>query len=113
MKFATFHTEIFDKICSKIITNKSCQNYVPNPGLFFVYFRPFLITISTIQSEKTADGVLGIQTRGNRMVDADKTTELWRPPNHIFYLRIRMVLRKRSLDVCLVLRAVHHLHCAP
>ena len=26
------------------------------------------------------DGVLGIQTRGRRMVGADKTAELWRPP---------------------------------
>ena len=30
--------------------------------------------------EKSVDGKLGIQTRGHRMVDADKTTELWRPP---------------------------------
>ena len=44
----------------------------------FVYFRSFLITIS-IQIEKCVDGVLGIQTRGRRMVDADETTELWRP----------------------------------
>ena len=46
----------------------------------FVYFRPFLITIS-IQIEKSIDGVLGIQTRGRRMVGTDKTTELWRPPH--------------------------------
>ena len=43
----------------------------------FVYFRHFLITISII--EKSIDGVLGI-TRGCRMVGADETTELWRPP---------------------------------
>ena len=46
----------------------------------FVYFRPFFITISLIQTEKSVDGVLGIQTRGPRMVGADITTELWRPP---------------------------------
>ena len=46
----------------------------------FVYFRSFLVTIST-QIEKSIDGVLGIRTRGCRMVGADKTTELWR---HIF-----------------------------
>ena len=46
----------------------------------FVYFRYFLITISIIQIEKSVDGVLGIQTLGRRMVGADKTTELWRPP---------------------------------
>ena len=30
------------------------------PGLFFVYFRPFLITISIIQIEKIVDGVLAL-----------------------------------------------------
>ena len=44
----------------------------------FVYFRSFL-TIS-IQIEKSVDGVLGIRTRGCRMVGADETMELWRPP---------------------------------
>ena len=36
----------------------------------FVYFRsfPIPITISIIQIEKGVDGVLGIQTRGRRMV---------------------------------------------
>ena len=33
-----------------------------NPGLFFVYFRYFLDTISIIQIEKSVDGVLGIRT---------------------------------------------------
>ena len=42
----------------------------------FVYFHSYLITIS-IQIEKSKDGVLGIQTRGRKMVGADKTTELW------------------------------------
>ena len=44
----------------------------------FVYFLPFLVTIS-IQIEKIVDGVLGIQTWGPRMVGTDETTELWRP----------------------------------
>ena len=48
-----------------------------NPGLFFVYFHSFLVTIS-IQIEKSIDGVLGIQTRGHRMVGADETMEQWR-----------------------------------
>ena len=51
-----------------------------NPGLFFVYFRYFLDTISIIQIEKSIDGVLGIRTRGRRMVDTDETMELCRPP---------------------------------
>ena len=46
----------------------------------FVYFRHFLITISIIQIEKSVVGVLGIRTLGRRMVGADETTELWRPP---------------------------------
>ena len=49
------------------------------PGLFFVYFRSFLIPISIIKIESSIDGVLQIRTRGHRMVVADKTTELWWP----------------------------------
>ena len=45
----------------------------------FVYFCSFLVIIS-IQIEKSIDVVLGIRTRGHRMVGADETTELWRPP---------------------------------
>ena len=49
----------------------------------FVYFRSFLVTIS-LQIEKSIDDVLGIWTRGRRLVGADETMELWRPPlfNH-------------------------------
>ena len=43
----------------------------------FVYF---LNTIAIIQFEKRVDGVLGFRTQGHRMVGADETTELWRPP---------------------------------
>ena len=50
------------------------------PGLFLVYFRPFLITISIIQIEKSIDGVLGVQTHGRMMVGALDYKELWRPP---------------------------------
>ena len=53
-----------------------------NPGLFFVYFHHFHIT-NQLQIEKSVDGVLGIQTQGRRMVDADETTELWRPPMYL------------------------------
>ena len=52
----------------------------------FVYFRSFL-TIS-IQIEKSIDGVLGIRTWGRRMVGADETMELWRPPNINFLQQI-------------------------
>ena len=31
-------------------------------------------------NDKSVDGVLGTQTWGGRMVGADESTELWRPP---------------------------------
>ena len=68
----------------------------------FVYFRPFLITISIIQIEKSIDNVLRIWTCSRRMVGADKTTELWRPPNllYVFPLDGWMHSRaKRSLQL--------------
>ena len=43
----------------------------------FVYFCPFLITISIIQSEKSVDGVLEIRTRGHRMVGHRAMTVLF------------------------------------
>ena len=59
----------------------------------FVYFRYFLDTISII--EKSVDGVLGIRTRGRRMVGADETTELWRPPNiYTLFTKWRSLLDK-------------------
>ena len=45
----------------------------------FVYFRPFLNTMTnTVQNLtiKSVDGVLGTQTRGGRMVGTDVSTEL-------------------------------------
>ena len=59
----------------------------------FGYFRYFLDRISIIQIKKSIDGVLGIRTLGRRMVGADETTELWRPPRngpslpYSFYIR--------------------------
>ena len=49
-------------------------------GLFLFIFILFLVTISIIQIEKSVDGVLGIRTKGRRMIGTDKTTELWQPP---------------------------------
>ena len=49
-----------------------------NPSLFFVYFDLFTSQIN-YKLKKNIDGVLGIQTRGRRVVGVDKTTELWRP----------------------------------
>ena len=67
-------------------------------GLFFVYFRPFLITISIILIEKSLDGVLGIQTCGSTMVGSDETTELWRPPN------MHLISARTKISVVLLLK---------
>ena len=45
----------------------------------FVYFRPFLITISIIQIETSIDGEHGMRTCGRRIEGTDETMELWRP----------------------------------
>ena len=74
----------------------------------FVYFRSFRVTIS-IQIEKSIYGVLGIQTRGHRMVGADKTTELWRPPTIFTFLLCRLsFLDFRLLD--LPLKSVYNIY---
>ena len=54
--------------------------YGPISASFSFYFRSFLIliSISTIQIEKSMDGVLGIRTRRGGMVGIVETTELWR-----------------------------------
>ena len=41
----------------------------------FVYFHPFLVTISITQIEISLEGVLGIWTIGHRMVGADETMD--------------------------------------
>ena len=65
----------------------------------FVYFCPFLITISIIQIEKSIDGLLTIRTLGRRMVGADETTELWRPPHRPQRLLL-LVNRMYLLSLC-------------
>ena len=63
-----------------------------NPGVFFVYFRPFLTTISIIQIEKCIDGVLGIRTRGCRMVSADKNHRAMTAARNNLHLQVRLEL---------------------
>ena len=53
-----------------------------NPGLFLYILAPFPLQFQ-YKLEKSIEGVLGIRTRGHRMVGADETTELWRPPSFI------------------------------
>ena len=64
----------------------------------FVYFCYFLDTIS-IQIEKSVDGVLGIRTRGRRMVGADDTTELGWP----LYLNILSFMERGILAIGVLL----------
>ena len=73
----------------KYLTTKFFISFLNGPiPASFVYFRYFLDTISIIQTEKSVDGLLGIQTRGRRMVGTDDTTELWRPPKVQKILRL-------------------------
>ena len=55
----------------------------------FVYFGSFLVTIS-MQIEKCIDGVHMIRTWGRRMVGADETTELCRPPTVCYHKQSRL-----------------------
>ena len=66
----------------------------------FVYFRHFLITISIIQIEKSVVGVLRIRTWGRRMVGADETMELWRPPCNIpfMYSTLSLIFKVLTQD---------------
>ena len=75
-----------------------CVSFLKNMGQsrpLFAYFHYFLDTISIIQIEKSVDGVLGIQTRGHRMVGTHKTMELWQPPSVSFLLLL--------MSVCVIL----------
>ena len=54
----------------------------------FVYFCPFLNTMTSIVQNlnlngRSIDSVLWIQTRDYRMVGAGESTELWRTPKTI------------------------------
>ena len=57
----------------------------PKPGLFFVYFSPFLNATTNIEDNLTLNGkrvygVLRTLIRDRRMEGADESTELWQPP---------------------------------
>ena len=74
----------------------------------FVYFRHFLYTISIIQIEKSVDGVLGTRTRGRRMVGADETTELWRPPKcQAFLLKGEVIICPAMVNSIVSLLSAH------
>ena len=78
------------------------------PGLFLVYYRPFLIPIAitiSIQIEKSVN----IRTQGRRMVGADETTELWRPPHNFFLSHLNTNTRSTSnfLSLSLIFAPFH------
>ena len=72
----------------------------------FNYFRPFLITISTIPIVKSVYGEHGIQNHSPRVVGADETTELCRPPRKMFVVTILTIVRSiycyPSEDICML-----------
>ena len=61
----------------KHTTGASCMFLIGQSRPLFVYFRPFLITISIVLIGKSLNGVLGIRTNGRRMEGTDETTELY------------------------------------
>ena len=84
----------------------------------YVYFRYCLDTISIIQIEKSRDGVLGIRTLGRRMVGADETTELWRPPKKEFLVNLFWAgkndwdtIPRKWIYVCCALFWERSMHC--
>ena len=48
------------------------------PFIVVLFSIPLLMSITKIE-KAYLDGVIGIRTRGHRMVGADETRELWRP----------------------------------
>ena len=60
-----------------------------NRGLFLFIFILLLLQFQC-KLKKSVDCVLGIRTRGCRMVGVDETTELWRPP--MIYLSLILSL---------------------
>ena len=57
----------------------------------------------SITNWKSVDGVLGIQTRGRKMVGTDETTELWQQPKKYWFL-------VRHFKTTLVAEAPHSSH---
>ena len=75
-----------------ILTALICLKIGPIPASFCL-FSSFPITISIIQVDKCADGVLGIRTRGRRMAGTDETTELWQPPKQHWYVCLVLAIK--------------------
>ena len=82
-------------------TREHYPNKFINPLLFSFFkkmgqSRPLFVNFSLFSwyifnNTKSVVGVLGIQTWGRRMVSADETTELWRPPH------LQTILQNKNL----------------
>ena len=59
--------------------------------------------------KKSIDGVLGIRTRGRRMVGADETMELWRPPIFNFFVKASTIVKKWANPGLFLFTFVHFL----
>ena len=61
----------------------------PSEKYFCLNHSPIGMTIQFSKNghNKSIDGLLGIRTRGGRLVDVDESTELWWRPDRIFYVR--------------------------
>ena len=90
---------LWDIQCCQTFSGKM-KNFKNGPiPASFRLFRSFLVTIS-IQIEKSLDSVLGIWAQGCKMLGADQTTELWRPP----------LKKEKLLDVAAALAQWIRLH---
>ena len=76
---------LFFHLCHNHCT---CVTIFLNMGQSLPLFRLFssFSHHKSISNWKRVDGVLGIRTCGHRMVGADETTELWRPPVWPFFI---------------------------
>ena len=63
----------------------------------FSFFSHDKYRTSTVVNDKSVDGVPGTQTRGSRMVGADKSTELWWIPMNFFSSFYSLGATKRLL----------------
>ena len=75
------------------------KGFLNGPILFFCLFSSFQHVTIQIRIDKSVDGVLGIRTRGGRMEDADKSTELRQWKVFVCIKQKPLIQRKSKLIV--------------
>ena len=80
--YSTYVWNTQEKICFLL---KMAQT---RPFYLLSFFSHDKYSANTI-NDKSVDGVLGIRTRGGRMVGADKSTQLWRHPLMYYFWQFR------------------------